>query len=226
MSLERRINFDKVYEYGEKGIIGKEEFTSFFERLPLLEKALRETEAASGLQYPPVFFEPALTIIRYPASTFAGAVIYAACKIMEYRGELQPCVVFSVPFVILAREDILRACTAHEFLHYIYITKALSKGDYMALAGERLDSIEVHQAYDDTHTVPPGEWIRNAELVGLVKRVFSPNIEDPELEAAIREKWIDKGLPVKYTTAEEARLKIPLAEIQKVKLDAKVLQRL
>jgi len=226
MSLERRINFDKVYEYGEKGIIGKEVFTSFFERIPLLEKALRETEEASGLQYPPVFFEPALTIIRYPSSTFSGAVIYAACKLMEYMGELMPCVVFSVPFVILSREDVLRACAAHEFLHYIYITKALSKGNYMDLAGERLDSVEVHQAYDDTHTVPPDEWIRNSELVGLVKRVFSPNINDPELEAAIREKWIDKGLPVKYTTAEEAKLKIPLAEIQRVRLDTKVLQRL
>ncbi|MDI9608676.1 MAG: hypothetical protein QFX34_00170 [Candidatus Verstraetearchaeota archaeon] len=226
MSLERRINFDKVYEYGEKGIIGKEEFTSFFERMPLLEKALRETEEASGLQYPPVLFEPALTIIRYPSSTFSGAVIYASCKLMEYKGELQPCVVFSVPFVILSSEDVLRACAVHEFLHYIYITKVLSKGNYMDLAGERLDSIEVHQAYDETHTVPPGEWIRNAELVELVKKIFNPNIDDPDLEAAIREKWIEKGLPVKYTTAEEAKLKIPIEEIQRVRLDMKVLQRL
>ncbi|MEJ5293190.1 MAG: hypothetical protein WHS82_06295 [Candidatus Methanosuratincola sp.] len=226
MSLERRMSFDKVYEYSEKGIIGKEEFTSFFERIPLVEKALRETEEASGLQYPPVFFEPVLTIIRYPSSTFSGAVIYASCRLMEYRGEIQPCVVFSVPFVILSREDVLRACAVHEFLHYIYITKALSKGNYMDLAGERLDSVEVHQAYDDTHTVPPSEWIRKAELLELVKKIFSPNIEDPELESAIRERWIEKGLPVKYTTAEEARLKIPVTEFQRVKLDMKVLQRL
>ncbi len=226
MSLERRMNFDKVYECVEKGMMGQEEFTSFFDRIPLLEKALREIEEEVTLQYPPVFFEPVLTIIRYPSSTFSGAAIYAACKLMEYQGELQPCVVFSVPFVILSREEVLRACVAHEFLHYVYITKTLSKGNYMDLAGERLDSIEVHQAYDDTHTVPPSEWFRSVELVRLVEKVFSPNIDDPELEAAIQEKWIDKGLPVRYTTAEEAKVKVSITEIQRIRLDRHVLERL
>lgn len=220
MPLERKINFEKVYEYSEKGAIGKEEFTSFFDRMPILEKALRETELASGFRYPPVLFEPALTVIRYPSSEFASAVVYAATKIMAFEGNLQPCVVFAVPFVIYAREETLRACVAHEFLHYVYITRALSRGEYVDLASERLDSIEVHQAYDDTHTVMPEEWLNNPELVALIKRTFTPAISDPELEAALKEKWFDKGLPVRYATAEEAKVRIPISEVSSIRLDS------
>ncbi|MDI9645055.1 MAG: hypothetical protein QFX35_07550 [Candidatus Verstraetearchaeota archaeon] len=225
MSLTRRISFDKIYEYNEKGALGKEIFTSFFERIPLLEKALRETEEVSGIGYPPVLFEPALTIIRYPASTFASAVIYAATKIEEYEEELQPCVVFSVPFVLFARQETLRAAAAHEFLHYVYITVKLSRGNYMDLAGERLDSIEVHQAYDDTHVVPPEEWFGRSELVTLIKEVFNPTVRDPDLERALKERWIERGFPVRYASSEEVKIKLPITEVARIRLDGRIVEK-
>lgn len=226
MSLARRISFDKVYEYAEKGALGKEVFTSFFERVPMLEKALRETEEASGIGYPPVLFDPSLTIIRYPASDFAGAVIYATTRIMDYDGVPQPCVVFSVPFVVFAKEETLRAAAAHEFLHYVYITKMLYRGEYMELAGERLDAIEVHLAYDETHTVPPEEWLRKEELVSLVKSAINPTVSDADLERALKEEWIDRGLPVRYATSGEAKVRIPVTEVPRIRLDENVIKRL
>ncbi len=93
-----------------------------------------------------------------------------------------------------------------------------------SLSSERLDAPEVFIAFDETHSVVPEEWLMSTKLVDLIKKTFKPIIEDKELETAIKENWIEKGLPVRYQTGDESKISVPILEATKIPLDVKVLQ--
>jgi hypothetical protein len=50
-------------------------------------------------------------------------------------------------------------------------------------------------------------------------------IADRELEADIKSKWIDVGLPVAQMTVEDSRFSIPILEISKIPLDEKIIKK-
>lgn len=225
MSKHRNLFLERVNEFHEKGKIPDHVLKSFYERLPVLERAVSSVERASSIDYPAIIFEPTLSIIRYPSATFSRAVIYASTKIKKLDGTYLLCVEMSLPFLLYAKESVLRACVAHEFLHYVFNTIALAGKAFATLRGERLDSPEVHIAYDDTHIVEPEEWLEEQELIDLIKKHINPVIADRELEAEIKSKWIDAGLPVAQMTVEDSRFSIPILEISKIPLDEKIIKK-
>jgi hypothetical protein len=225
MSQQRKLYLEWVNEYHEKGRISNGVLKSFYEKLPSLEKAAIAVEDASGLSYPIIVFDPSLTLINYPSSTFSETVIYASTQIRKLNGTYQLCVVISLPFLLYAKESTLMACIAHELLHYVFITIALSNKAFAVLSGERLDSPEVHMAFDDTHIVAPEEWLNSKELVDLIKATFNPIVVDKELEAEIKSNWIDKSLPVRQMSGEESKTSIPIIEVAKIPLDIYILQK-
>lgn len=224
MSQQRRLFLEKVNEYHEKGLISDETLRDFYDRLPILERSVTIVEKASGLKYPTILFEPSLIMIKYPTTTLSRTVIYASTKIDKIDGAYQLCVEFSLPFLLYASEDTLRACVAHEFLHYIFNTVALSIKAFATLSGERLDSREVHIAYDDTHTVLSEDWFDDRALVQLVKEKFRPDIADEELETRIKTEWIDKSQPIRIISVEESRQSIPILEVPKIPLDEEIMR--
>ena len=223
MSTQRRLDFEKIKDYHEKGLISDETLRDFYDKLPLLERCVSAIERASGLSYPVIVFDPSLNLIKYPAATVSRTVIYASTKMHKLDGTFQLCVEISLPFLLYAKEDTLKACIAHEFLHYIFNTIALSIKAFATLSGERLDSREVHIAYDDTHTVSPEEWLDDPDLVRLVKEKFKPAIADEELETGIKTRWIERGMPIKIVSVEESRQSIPILEVSKIPLDVQII---
>jgi len=225
MSRQRRLYLENVNEAHEKGRIGDEVLKSFYEKLPNLERAVTAVEDASGLAYPTIVFDPSLSIIKYPSATFSSTVIYASTQIRKLDGSYQLCVNVSLPFLLYAKESTLKACIAHEFLHYVFITIALSNKAFAVLSGERLDTPEVHMAFDDAHIAAPEEWLKSKELVDLIKATFNPVIADKELEADIKSNWIDRSLPVRQISGEESKTSIPILEVPKIPLDGNIIQR-
>lgn len=140
MSRQRKLYLENVNEAHEKGRIGDEVLKSFYEKLPNLERAVTAVEDASGLSYPLIVFDPSLTLIKYPSSTFSGTVIYASTQVRKLNGAYQLCVEISLPFLLYAKEGTLKACVAHEFLHYVFTTIALGNKAFTVLSGERLDT--------------------------------------------------------------------------------------
>ncbi len=198
---------------------------SFHDKLPILERAISSVERASSIEYPPLIIEPSLSIIEYPSATFTLGYIYACTGIKKLNGAYSVSVEMSLPFLIYAKESLLRACVGHEFLHYIFNTIVLSGKAFATLSGERLDSPEVHIAFDDTHIVEPDEWLDDQELINLIEKNIHPVITDRELESDIKTKWIDAGLPVAHMTAEANRPRIPFLEISKIPLDEKIIKK-
>jgi hypothetical protein len=216
---------ENINEAHERGRISDEVLKSFYEKLPSLEKAITAVEDASGLSYPLIVFDPSLILIEYPSSTFSGTVIYASTQIRKLNDTYQLCVEISLPFLLYVKESTLKACVAHEFLHYVFTTIALSNKAFMVLSGERLDTPEVHVAFDDTHIVAPEEWLDNKELVDLIKATFKPVIADKELEMKIKSNWVDKSMPVRQMSGGESKTSIPILEVPKIPLDGNIIQR-
>ncbi len=225
MSKPRSLFLEKVVEFNEKGKLPDYVMKGFYEKLPMLDRAISSVEMASGIDYPPISFEPSLSIIKYPSATFSRAIIYASTRIKKLNGSYALCVEMSLPFLLCAKEDMLRACVAHEFLHYVFNTIAIAGKAFATLSGERLDTPEVHIAYDDTHIVEPEEWLADQQLIDLINRYINPVIADRELESDVKNKWIDAGLPVTHMTVEDSRFSIPILEISKIPLDERVIQK-
>lgn len=225
MPRQHKMYLENINEAHERGRISDEVLKSFYEKLPSLEKAITAVEDASGLSYPLIVFDPSLILIKYPSSTFSGTVIYASTQIRKLNDTYQLCVEISLPFLLYVKESALKACVAHEFLHYVFTTITLSNKAFTVLSGERLDTPEVHVAFDDTHIVAPEEWLDNKELVDLIKATFKPVIADKELEMKIKSNWVDKSMPVRQISSGESKTSIPILEVPKIPLDGNIIQR-
>lgn len=225
MSRQHKMYLENINEAHKRGRISDEVLKSFYEKLPNLEEAITVVEDASGLNYPLIVFDPSLILIKYPSSTFSGTVIYASTQIRKLNDTYQLCVEISLPFLLYVKESTLKACVAHEFLHYVFTTIALSNKTFMALSGERLDTPEIHVAFDDTHIVAPEKWLNNKELVDLIKATFKPVIADKELEMKIKSNWIDKSMPIRQMSGGESKTSIPILEVPKIPLDGNIIQR-
>jgi len=118
------------------------------------------------------------------------------------------------------------SCLAHEFLHYIFITIVLKEKSLEKLVGIKPLAPEVFLAFDNTHLVKPEEWIKDKELIKLIEKYFNPIINDTELEEKIKEFWINKSLPIKEISIEESMIRIPILELNKVKLNSEILRRI
>lgn len=223
MPIERELYFDRVNEAHEKGRIGDDILRSFFERLPTLERSISSVESAFGLDYPPVSFDPNLVIVKYPDG-FSQTVIYASTQIQRLNEKFRICVEVTLPFLLFAREDLLRACLAHEFLHYIYITITLGNRSIEGLSSGKPITPDLQLALDETHTVKAEEWIKDNELLSLIKKYFTPMVSDPELEENIRENWIKRMLPIKEMSVDDSMLRIPVLELDKIPLDKKIIE--
>ncbi|MCQ5362814.1 MAG: hypothetical protein NO482_05280 [Candidatus Methanomethylicia archaeon] len=223
MPIERELYFNRVNEAHEKGRIGDEILRSFFERLPTLERSISSVESAFGLDYPPVSFDPNLVIVKYPDG-FSQTVIYASTQIQRLNEKFRICVEVTLPFLLFAREDLLRACLAHEFLHYIYITITLGNRSIEGLSSGKPITPDLQLALDETHTVKAEEWIKDNELLSLIKKYFTPMVSDPELEENIRENWIKRTLPIKEMSVDDSMLRIPVLELDKIPLDKKIIE--
>lgn len=224
MITDGRFHTEMVHEYHKKGKIDDATLKKFYEKLPILEKAIREVEDASKLSYPTIIFDPVLSILRYNAST-SGTVIYASTRIHRLDGAYQLCVSISLPFLLYSNEGVLKACLVHELLHYIYTTIVLSRKSFMSLTSQRLDAPEVFLAFDETHTVDPNEWIHDPGMIDLMNKVFRPMIEDNDLISEVKEYWIGKGLPVRYITSDESKVRVPVTEVSKIALDQEIIAR-
>lgn len=223
MPIECELYFDRVNEAHEKGRIGDDILRSFFERLPTLERSISSVESAFGLDYPPVSFDPNLVIVKYPDG-FSQTVIYASTQIQRLNEKFRICVEVTLPFLLFAREDLLRACLAHEFLHYIYITITLGNRSIEGLSSGKPITPDLQLALDETHTVKAEEWIKDNELLSLIKKYFTPMVSDPELEENIRENWIKRMLPIKEMSVDDSMLRIPVLELDKIPLDKKIIE--
>lgn len=216
--------FEKIMKFHENGYISDDILRMFFEKLPSIDKLVYEVEKAFELSYPPIVFNPYLIIVKYPLG-FTSTVIYASTKIQNFNNEFKLCIELTLPFVLFANNDLIKACLAHEFLHYIFITIILKEKSLEKLAGIKPVAPEVFLAFDSTYLVKPEDWIKDKELIKLIEKYFNPIINDIELEEKIREFWINKSLPIKEISIEDSMIRIPVLELHKIKLNDEILRR-
>lgn len=219
-----RYYLQKIIESHEIGLISDDIFKEFFNILPKIDNIINEIEKIFDLKFPPIIIDPNLIIIKYPSS-FTKTVVYALTKIQKLNSEYRLCIEISLPFILFAKEDLLKACLIHEFLHYIYATITIGKKDIEKLSSQKPISPEVLIGFDDVYMVKPEDWIKNSEIINLLKKYFNPIIKDSDLEEKINENWIKKSLPIKEIKSENLQIRIPILEVDKILLDNKILER-
>lgn len=219
-----RYYLQKLVKSHELGLISKDILNDFLNKLPTIDEVVSEVEKVFGLKYPLIIVDPNLIVIKYPSS-FSTSVIYASTKVQKLNEEYRLCVEVSLPFILFAKRELLKACLVHEFLHYIFATITIGKRNIERLSSQKPISLEVLIGFDDTYMVKPEDWIEDGEVIELLKKHFNPIIKDSELEEKINENWIKRSLPIKEIRPEDLQIKIPILEINKISLDDKILER-
>lgn len=220
-----RYYLQKIIKSHEMGLINEDVLREFFNKLPIIDSIVNEIEKIFDLKYPPVIIDPSLMIMRHPSS-FTTTVIYALTKIQKLNDEYRICIEISLPFLLFAREDLIKACLVHEFLHYIFATITIGRKDFEKLSSQKPISLEVLIGFDDAYMVKPEDWIRDCEVINLLKKYFNPIIKDSDLEEKINENWIKRSLPIKEIRAEDIQIRIPVLDIDKILLDNKILEHI
>ncbi|MCS7098188.1 MAG: hypothetical protein NZ922_04350 [Candidatus Methanomethyliaceae archaeon] len=218
-----RYHLQRVMKSHEMGLLGDDILKELIEKLPMIDELICEIEKTFDLNYPPIIIDPNLIIVRYPTS-FATTVIYASTQIQKLNDKLTLCVEMTLPFLLFANKDLIKACLAHEFLHYIFATIIIHRREFDKLLGQKPISLEVLMGFDDTYLVKPENWMKDSEIISLIKRFFNPIIKDSDLEEKIQENWIKKSLPIKEVRPEDLQIRIPILEIDKISLDRKILE--
>jgi hypothetical protein len=193
-------------------------------RMKFLLGAIRRTESASRLTYPPYYIEPVLPVARSQAEFGQMGVLFARVIPTTMTGQLSILVQFTAPLVIYGSKGTIEAVAAHEFTHYVDFVRRLSKTEIVA--EDRSETLFESTFADSDRLVPPKLVFSEKSLVSLISRKFKGGLTDPALNKKVAESWIGKGLPMRWVDAAETRIKLSMDAVATARFDPKVIAKI
>ncbi|RLE47986.1 MAG: hypothetical protein DRJ31_08035 [Candidatus Methanomethylicota archaeon] len=214
----------KVYDAYRRGILPEDVLNDVLNNVVRAEECLAKVEEACGFSYPLTVVEPVLKILFFKES-LSTAPVYAYTSPYYFGDRIRLSVVLSAPLLLYASDQLLIACLAHELLHYVHLTIAFHKMRVEQLQGRDVESLEGFLSFEESSRADAKKVFRNADwLVSLVKDLFSPVLDDPKLNEKTMKYWVERGLPTVKVSPSEHVARIPLADLNKLILDYKVVK--
>jgi hypothetical protein len=209
----------------QRGTIPKSIAKRAHAKAPSLSGAVRRVEAATGLQYPPFYIEPALPVSKTGAEFGQMGVLFARVIPATVTGNLSIIVQFTAALLVFGSKGTIEAVTAHEFTHYVDLVRRLSRAN--VLTDERSTTL-FESTYSDMEKTVPARllFINDKALVKLVDRKFKSGLVDERLNKQVADKWIAKDLPMRMVPPEENVIRIGMVSVLNAAFDGKVLQRI
>lgn len=209
----------------QRGTIPKSIAKKAHAKAPSLSEAVKRVEAATGLQYPPFYIEPALPVSKTGAEFGQMGVLFARVIPATVTGNLSIIVQFTAALLVFGSKGTIEAVTAHEFTHYVDLVRRLSRAN--VLTDERSTTL-FESTYSDMEKTVPAKFlfINDKALVKLVDRKFKNGLVDERLNKQVADKWIEKDLPMRMVPPEENVVRIGMGSVLNAAFDGRVLQRI
>lgn len=193
-------------------------------RIRYLKGAVARVEKASGIAYPPYYVEPVLPVTRSVAEYGQMGVLFARVIPTTAAGALSILVQFSAALLAFGAKGTVEAVAAHEFTHYVDLVRRLSRTEVLS---DPSSSTLFESSYADTErTVAPKLVFADKALVSLVDRKFKQVLSDPRLNRQVEEKWVAKGLPVRFVPPEENAVRVAMSSVLSARFDPALLAKL
>ena len=197
--------------------------TKVRKRMDVVQAAVRRTESASGLRYPPYYIEPSLPCSRTGAEYGQMGALFARVIPTTVTGSVVILVQFSAALVAFGTRGTIEAVAAHEFTHYVDLVRKMSTKD---IASDEVVTTLYEASFRDAeHTVAPKLIFSEKALVSLVSRKFKDELVDAALVKKVGDLWVAKNLPIHWVGPEENTIRVPMAVVAASRFDPAVLAR-
>ena len=212
----------KVKEAHLKGILPDDVFDLVMKRFPLVVSGIDRIESASGINYPIAYVDPSIVISS--SSSYDYGILFARTIPLIFENQLQVVIQISAPLVGYGLKGTIHAILAHEFLHYLYLIKKVSK---MELLSDEISGNLFENVYaDSTRLFEPRAVFNDKTLLLHITKKFPAGFKDYKLEDKTVKFWIKKNLPSTNITMDTNIIKLSTEALAKIKLDPILIRKM
>jgi len=214
----------RVKEARQKGIINDKVFSLIKERFPIVVSGINRIEKASGIDYPVAYVEPSIILTSSHEGSYEYGILYARTIPLILENKLQVVIQISAPLVAYGLKGTIHAILAHEFLHYIELSRKFSKMDILSdeITGNLFESTYA----DETRLFDPRAVFDDRTLLLHITKKFPAGFRDYKLEDKVMKFWIGKNLPQTNISLDRNIVKLSAEDISKIKFEHTILKKI
>lgn len=213
----------KVNEAHKNGILPDKVYSLIVDRFKIVLEGIGRIEKASGINFPLAYIEPSV-VLSQPTGSFDYGIFFARTLPVIVNEKVEIIIQITAPLVAYGLKGTIHAILAHEFLHYLELTKRMSKMEIVSdeISGNLFESMYA----DTTRLFEPRAVFDDKTLLLHITKKFPEGFRDYKLEDKVMKNWIQKKLPTINIALDSNTVKIPADMLAKTQVDPSLIQKL
>ena len=214
----------KFKEAHLKGLISDDIYDLVLRRFPITVKGINRIEKASEIPYPVAYVEPSVVVSSASPNSYEFGILFARTIPVMIEDKFQVVIQISAPLVAYGLKGTIHAILAHEFLHYLELTRKISKMDLLSdeISGNLFENVYA----DETRLFEPRAVFKDKTLLDHITKRFPSGFRDYKLENKVIKYWIDKSLPKTNVSLDTNTVKLSIESLSKIKIDPIFLKKI
>jgi len=207
-----------------KGLIPDDVYDLVVKRFPMAVEGINRIEKASGIRYPTAYVDPAIVISLPNPNSYEFGILFARTIPVFFDDKFHVVIQISAPLIAYGLKGTIHAILAHEFLHFLELTRKISKMDLLSdeITGNLFESVYA----DEGRLFEPKAVFKDRTLLDHITKRFPAGFRDYKLEDKVMKFWIEKNLPKINISLDANTVKLSAESLAKIKLDPVFLQRI
>lgn len=207
-----------------KGLIPDDVYDLIVKRFPITVEGINRIEKASGIRYPTAYVEPSIVISSPNPNSYEFGILFARTIPIFFDEKFHVVIQISAPLVAYGLKGTIHAILAHEFLHFLELTRKISKMDLLSdeITGNLFESVYA----DEGRLFEPKAVFKDRTLLDHITKRFPAGFRDYKLEDKVMKFWIEKNLPKINISLDANTVKLSAESLAKIKLDPLFLDKI
>ncbi|MFB5612232.1 MAG: hypothetical protein ACE5R5_01250 [Nitrosarchaeum sp.] len=207
-----------------KGLIPDDVYDLVVKRFPLIVDGINRIEKASGIRYPTAYVEPSIIVSSSSPNSYEFGILFARTIPVFFDDKFHVVIQISAPLVAYGLKGTIHAILAHEFLHFLELTRKISKMDLLSdeISGNLFESVYA----DETRLFESKAVFKDRTLLDHITKRFPAGFRDHKLEDKVIKFWLEKNLPKINISLDANTVKLSAESLSKIKLDPAFLHKI
>ena len=214
----------RIKDANVKGLIPDDVYALVVKRFHIIVEGIDRIEKASGIRYPTAYVEPSIVVSAPNPNSYEFGILFARTLPVFFDDKFHVVIQISAPLVAYGLKGTIHAILAHEFLHFLDLTRKISK---MNLLSDEITGNLFENVYaDETRLFDPRVVFKDRTLLNHITKRFPAGFKDYKLEDKVIKFWLEKNLPKINISLDANTVKLSAESLSKIKLDPAFLQKL
>jgi len=207
-----------------KGLIPDDVYDLVVKRFHIIVEGINRIEKASGIRYPTAYVEPSIVISAPNPNSYEFGILFARTIPVFFEEKFHVVIQISAPLVAYGLKGTIHAILAHEFLHFLDLTRKISKMNLLSdeISGNLFESVYA----DETRLFDPRAVFHDRTLLNHITKRFPAGFKDYKLEDKVMKFWLEQNLPKINISLDANTVKLSAESLSKIKLDPAFLNKL